>query len=1194
MPDLTPDEISELASFLSPRDRAALFSTTSGARAAYAADFPELVEDVNAVAAESRRELAQCRAELQRCREELARVREEALTEEVQHGAYLDVLGDRLFDVLGSMEEARRPRPRDPKAECDEWQRLVREHRLSSVRVPSAAAPAAPLEPRGTARAPRHRSSPAAPLEPRGTARAPRHRSSLAAPLEPRGAARAPRHRSSPGGREGGRRGRAVASPPPRPLALRNCVHPPLESVPGLPATPPPTSPSVRRAMLCMRVKHHRLDPHAPKPPPPLRKRIAAKLARDCQALKRCYRSSSRREFIAATTRGDLRNDEVTRLRKAAADWAKRARSRAATAATARATAAVAAAIEAARVTPPAAPREEDAPAGADPPAGAAAGDGAGCLLRLTEAHRRWRTTSDAARVMYGLEVQVQSPREEDEAWGPEAPRRTAAARPRFFGSGFVSESDAPAAAAALAAAARPAAGSGSGAAAGDEDDHWRLLLPGDGDSGGDGDSTDYSSCCGSWSDADETEEPPEAPAGRDGTVQEGGGGGEEVRLYDVDLRDASAGSRGARERADWLCPLCVSPLGNAVDVDHVVPLWRGGADLPSNLQVLCLSCHRRKTSLEAAARCAARASEGGAALVCDVCLAVESTSASARASAPRLVTTTFLPLTALDAEAGCATDVAAAAAAAAAAADDSALVAASAQADAEAAAAAADPAAAAAAESAPSPALSSSVPLTAMATRISSNPFSRAPTVSLRPSRPCRAASMASSRADREEDADSAAAAAISCMAGPNADTLSSTRSVTADDVRTSAFSSLSSRSALREAMSAVSPPEEEVEDAEGKAQGRATPEGRAAAGPALLEDALRETRPTPDVRRDDVARSPTAASGASSSPKHVAKFNSLLLLFLTDLADTLPGFPCVSSARDWLAALSAVDPANDGVVRAFADAARSVGAVLTPGDPACCSIAQSVAGSTGLVSREEIAEVLAALSEEDKEACFRYAGRLAACARKAVPAPPGGGGKPDLGAALAALPLAAPGGEGAPPGGMLRAAFAAAADRLASALEAPGLPREAERAVAAGALRSPDVSSGGSVLHSVAAALLEDMGEGGAQDAVMGAEEYLRTRGFPLMPGGPDAAAEVLDAMGPDAAAALASALVQAVALALTPSTLSPEALEGLERVARGFSEKVNSGELDIAAMGSDPMALLDVLMNSGMGADLMSLMV
>ena len=69
-------------------------------------------------------------------------------------------------------------------------------------------------------------------------------------------------------------------------------------------------------------------------------------------------------------------------------------------------------------------------------------------------------------------------------------------------------------------------------------------------------------------------------------------------------------GRRGMERRARWLRehPLCEHCEGRnvvtaATEVDHVTPLWRGGADDESNLSSLCTSCHAAKTGKEAAER---------------------------------------------------------------------------------------------------------------------------------------------------------------------------------------------------------------------------------------------------------------------------------------------------------------------------------------------------------------------------------------------------------------------------------------------------------------------------------------------------------------------------------------------------------------------------------------------------------------
>lgn len=42
-------------------------------------------------------------------------------------------------------------------------------------------------------------------------------------------------------------------------------------------------------------------------------------------------------------------------------------------------------------------------------------------------------------------------------------------------------------------------------------------------------------------------------------------------------------------------CAACKADLGNRFEVDHYIPLARGGHNNPSNIQLLCSSCNRKK-----------------------------------------------------------------------------------------------------------------------------------------------------------------------------------------------------------------------------------------------------------------------------------------------------------------------------------------------------------------------------------------------------------------------------------------------------------------------------------------------------------------------------------------------------------------------------------------------------------------------
>lgn len=51
----------------------------------------------------------------------------------------------------------------------------------------------------------------------------------------------------------------------------------------------------------------------------------------------------------------------------------------------------------------------------------------------------------------------------------------------------------------------------------------------------------------------------------------------------------------------NWRCRVCNQMLPACYDVDHVVPLYRGGTNDRTNLQALCRNCHGNKTFCDAA-----------------------------------------------------------------------------------------------------------------------------------------------------------------------------------------------------------------------------------------------------------------------------------------------------------------------------------------------------------------------------------------------------------------------------------------------------------------------------------------------------------------------------------------------------------------------------------------------------------------
>lgn len=48
-----------------------------------------------------------------------------------------------------------------------------------------------------------------------------------------------------------------------------------------------------------------------------------------------------------------------------------------------------------------------------------------------------------------------------------------------------------------------------------------------------------------------------------------------------------------------WQCAHCDAVLEATYQIDHRIPLWRGGSNEPDNLQALCPNCHASKTQAE-------------------------------------------------------------------------------------------------------------------------------------------------------------------------------------------------------------------------------------------------------------------------------------------------------------------------------------------------------------------------------------------------------------------------------------------------------------------------------------------------------------------------------------------------------------------------------------------------------------------
>jgi 5-methylcytosine-specific restriction protein A len=57
---------------------------------------------------------------------------------------------------------------------------------------------------------------------------------------------------------------------------------------------------------------------------------------------------------------------------------------------------------------------------------------------------------------------------------------------------------------------------------------------------------------------------------------------------------------KAVRKAVAGQCRMCLRVyLPSQVDIDHVLPLAKGGEDIDTNVQVLCKACHKTKTAMD-------------------------------------------------------------------------------------------------------------------------------------------------------------------------------------------------------------------------------------------------------------------------------------------------------------------------------------------------------------------------------------------------------------------------------------------------------------------------------------------------------------------------------------------------------------------------------------------------------------------
>jgi hypothetical protein len=336
----------------------------------------------------------------------------------------------------------------------------------------------------------------------------------------------------------------------------------------------------------------------------------------------------------------------------------------------------------------------------------------------------------------------------------------------------------------------------------------------------------------------------------------------------------------------------------------------------------------------------------------------------------------------------------------------------------------------------------------------------------------------------------------------------------------------------------------------------------------------------------------------------EHVAKFNTVMCMFLSDLAASVPEVSAITEARDWMQALQSINPGSDKVLRIYMDSMKGMKDVISTCNP---SIFKNLSLLPSIISQEDMWNVFRALGEQDRKECWRYLSKLFRAGKAALmewgeydeqsecDMSISGGADGSSSSALTLQNIIGAGPQGLgdlqniemPSGPIVTVAFQSLCSDLVKNLEA-ALPGNNQVLKAQTSISELTAGAEGALLEHYQLTFSPEASQGLVTDT----EATLRAYGLPFFEGGAPAAAAILDDLSEEQRAATVGTCMQLGTLAMTLQSVDAKTIGAVEDVARNFVAMLQRGEIDLATLSNDPFSMLQTLADSGIADSLMEL--